>query len=74
MVWQDSPGPLYIYTQTLLPSIIPRGVEDWADADVARDSTAILVRSSFFIIINTLRYAAQNDVPFRIHVPFPASH
>jgi hypothetical protein len=35
--------------QNWLPLIIERGIADWADADVAKSSTAIPVRKAFFI-------------------------
>ena len=69
MVWQNSPGPLYMYTQTLSPSIIPRGIEDWADAEVAISSTAVPVRSSFFILVSELSETARGADERTLEIP-----
>jgi hypothetical protein len=40
------------YVQNWLPLIIERGIEDWADADVAISSTVVPIRSSFPIDVS----------------------
>jgi len=45
-------APELPYVQNWLPLIIERGIEDWADADVAISSTAVPIRSSFFTSIS----------------------
>src|SRR6516165_2837988 len=49
-------APELPYVQTWLPVINPRGMADWADADVAISSTVVPIKSSFFTFILLQKY------------------